>query len=459
VAKILVVDDDGGIREMVALALENAGHTVSRAASVAAARHVLGQQRVDLVVSDIYMPGESGMDLLAELQGRPVPPRLILMTARGTVETAALASRIGAFDYLAKPFDVGTLLERVAAALSPPRAAGASPEEGPETMIVGFHPAIVEVYKAVARVAPLPVPVLVLGETGTGKELVARALHRFGADPGGPFVPVNCGAIPDTLLESELFGHVRGAFTDARRERRGALAQAAGGTVFLDEIGDVSAAFQVKMLRFLQDGVVTPLGADVGEPVRVRVVTATHRDLQALVAAGTFRQDLYFRLAGYEIRLPPLRERLSDLPALVDHFRRRAEKDLGIAAAPATPEMIDALSARSWPGNVRELEQTVRRLLIDARSLADVSALAGITERADSTASPKSAPARSRGAERPLASLEEAEREHLAKVLAATGGNRSAAARILGIERKTLTRKLRRLGIDLDGDSGGGDES
>ncbi len=452
-AKILVVDDDRGIREMVALALENSGHDVNLAGDVAAARQAMARNAVDLVVCDIYMPGGTGLDLLAELQRQASPPRLILITARGTVETAALANRFGAFDYLAKPFDIKVLLERVTAALSPPPAAVPEPEPGPETMIVGSHPAIVEVYKAVARVARLHVPVLILGETGTGKELVARALHQFGVDPSSPFVPVNSGAIPDTLLESELFGHRKGAFTDAHRDRRGALAQAAGGTVFLDEIGDVSAAFQVKLLRFLQDGVVTPLGADAGERVDVRVLAATHRDLAALVATGGFRQDLYFRLAAYEIRLPPLRERLADLPALVAHFQRRAERELGLAPVPtATAEALAALAEHAWPGNVRELEQFVRRMLIDAGSLANAGAVRQALARSGSpapTASDHGASAASPG---PLASLEEAERRHLVAVLAASGGNKSAAARTLGIERKTLTRKLRRLGIDLVGE-------
>jgi len=458
VARILVVDDDPGIRETVALALRSAGHTVLPAGSAAEARQVLGSGRVDLVVCDIYMPGESGLDLATELRQRGVAAPIIVMTARGTVETAALAQRIGAFDYLAKPFDVAVLLERVAAALRPPAAVGEPLPEGPESMIVGFDPAIVEVYKAVARVAPLPVPVLVLGETGTGKELVARALHRFGANPDGPFVPVNCGAIPDTLLESELFGHTRGAFTDARRERRGALARAHGGTVFLDEIGDISPAFQVKLLRFLQDGVVQPLGADSGETVRVRVVAATHRDLNAAVAAGTFRQDLYYRLAGYEIRLPPLRHRPGDIPVLVEHFRRRTEAELGTAARPASPEMLAALVARPWPGNVRELEHTVRRLIIDTGGLTDVRALPPVAEPAPPPARPP-AGTPAPPPDRQLGRLAEVEREHIARVLAATGGNRSAAARILGIERKTLLRKLRRLGIDLDEEGGGGDDA
>ena len=446
-ARILVVDDDRGIREMVALALEKAGHSVRLAGGVAGARVEIERDVPDLVVCDIYMPGPTGLDLLAELQRRPAPPRLILITARGTVETAALANRFGAFDYLAKPFDVKVLLERVAAALAPPAASGPEPEPGPETMIVGSHPAIVEVYKAVARVARLSVPVLILGETGTGKELVARALHRLGADPSRPFVPVNSGAIPDTLLESELFGHRRGAFTDAHRERRGALAEAAGGTVFLDEIGDVSAAFQVKLLRFLQDGVVRPLGADVGEHVDVRVLAATNRDLAALVATGGFRQDLYFRLAAYEIRLPALRERLSDLPALVAHFQRRAESELGCGPVPgATAETLAALAEHAWPGNVRELEQFVRRMLIDRRTLADAPAVRQALARGGPA--PTGAPAPTATAAAPLGSLEEAERRHLTAVLAASGGNKRAAARVLGIERKTLTRKLRRLGIE-----------
>ncbi|MCU0291084.1 MAG: sigma-54 dependent transcriptional regulator [Thermoanaerobaculaceae bacterium] len=451
-AQVLVVDDDLAIREMVALALRKAGHEVRRAGSVAEARRALATDRTDLVVCDIYMPGENGLALLDELQALPSPPPVILMTARGSVETATLAARTGAFDYLAKPFDVAVLIERAAAALAPPRQPAPAPEPGPESLIVGSHPAIVEVYKAVARVAPLPVPVLVLGETGTGKELVAKALHAFGAHPEGPFIPVNCGAIPDTLLESELFGHVRGAFTDARRDRRGALAQAHGGTVFLDEVGDISPAFQVKLLRFLQDGLVTPLGAERGEKVQARVVAATHRDLDAAVTAGTFREDLYYRLAGYEIRLPPLRERLADLPLLLNHFRHRAASELGLALPPPpTRAVLDALATHAWPGNVRELEQLVRRLLIDTGGLADEAAVHRLVLRRQPSPQAPEPP----GAQ---GSLEDAERRHLEAVLASTGGNRSAAARILGIERKTLRRKAQRLGIALDRESDEEDE-
>ena len=436
-----------------------------RSGRVAEAVVQLAREPVDLVLSDIYMPGEDGLSLLSRIAERPDPPKVILMTARGSVETATVAARLGAADYVAKPFDVAHLLARVAAALAPKGTEAEPPgPEGPRSLIVGSHPSMVEVYNAVARIARLPVTVLVLGETGTGKELVARALHRFGAHPDGPFVAVHCGAIPDTLLESELFGHVRGAFTGADRDRRGALREAQGGTVFLDEIGDVSAAFQTKLLRFLQEKTVRPVGSERGEPVEVRVVAATHRDLAALSSAGAFRQDLYYRLAGYEIRLPALRDRLSDLPLLVEHFREKALHELGLTAGGGvSPGVLDAFARHPWPGNVRELEQAVRRLLIDSRGLVDASAAAKLlTSLVRATPAPAESPAAGEAmpvepagppAEDDLRSLEEVERRHVLAVLAATGGNRSAAARILGIERKTLSRKLKAWGESVrDGD-------
>jgi DNA-binding NtrC family response regulator len=313
-------------------------------------------------------------------------------------------------------------------------------------MIIGSHPGIVEVYKAVARVAPLRVPVLVFGETGTGKELVARALHRFGARPEGPFVVVHCGAIPDSLLESELFGHRRGAFTDAVRDRRGALPAAHGGTIFLDEIGEISAAFQVKLLRVLEDGVVMPLGAEKAEAVDVRAVAATNCDLHEMVTAGRFRQDLYYRLAGYEIRIPPLRERLPDLSALVTHFQRRAEKALGLpTTAGPSREVLDRLAAHPWPGNVRELAHIVRRLMIDTGALEDEAAVGRLLkdEKQEAVSQVTEAPGPISPPPTPV-TLEEAERRHILTVLESTGGNKSEAARILGIERKTLARKLKR---------------
>ncbi len=455
--RVLVIDDDLAIREMVALALTKSGLIAFRASSIAEARKALSATVPDLIISDIYMPKEDGISFLGEIKRMPSPPPVILMTARGSVETAAVAARTGAFDYLAKPFDVSVLLERVSAALGARRGPepGAEHEEGPESLIIGSHPAIVDVYKAVARVAPLQVPVLILGETGTGKELVARALHRFGLRSSQPFVPVHCGAIPDTLLEAELFGHRRGAFTDAQRDRRGIFSQADGGVVFLDEIGEISPAFQVKLLRFLEDGLFTPLGAEKAESVDVRIVAATHRDLKAMVAGGRFRQDLYFRLAGYEIRIPPLRDRVSDLPALVAHLRRRAERDLGIPSSfgLAAPVLM-RLETHPWHGNVRELAHVVRRLLIDTGGLQDEAALSRLLESEDQGKRLPPLPAMDFPREKPLP-LEEAERRYILAVLTWTSGNKSEAARVLGIERKTLVRKLgRQTGTESDGTEG-----
>jgi DNA-binding NtrC family response regulator len=451
--RILVVDDDLAIREMVAMALEKSGYRVERADGFAAGRAAIRQGRPDLIVSDIYMPGGTGLDLLKELQEQADPPPLILMTAKGSIETTTTAMKDGVFDYLAKPFDLAVLLDRVKAALASRTPTTPTEARGPESLIVGSHRAIVEVYKATGRVAPMQVPVLVLGETGTGKELVAQALHRFGAHPEGPFVPVHCGAIPDTLIESELFGHRRGAFTDAQKDRRGALSQADGGTIFLDEIGEISPLFQVKLLRFLEDGLVQPLGAERAEPVQVRVVAATHRDLKAMIAAGSFREDLYYRLAGYEIRIPPLRDRLSDLPDLVAHFQQRFHQELGLPeTGPPTQELVSLLLAHSWPGNVRELGHVIRRVLIETGALDDTAALqrilGGPTHPKETDSEPPLFPIQF---SEPFVLLEEMERMYILTVLGRTGGNKTEAARILGIERKTLARKLRRAdGIDSE---------
>ncbi|HET8775334.1 MAG TPA: sigma-54 dependent transcriptional regulator [Thermoanaerobaculia bacterium] len=445
-AAVLVVDDDAGIRESAVLALRKVGHRVFEAEEAASALQVLRDHRVDVVVSDIYMPGDDGLTLLKAIAGRKDPPRVILITARGSIETTALAHRFGAFDYLAKPFDLGELIERVAAAARRTAAPQAPVEEPPASRIIGVHASMIEMYKAMARVAPLTVPVLILGESGSGKELVAQSIHDLGDRASGPFVAINCGAIPDTLLESELFGAVRGAFTDARHDRRGALSRADGGTLFLDEIGDISPSFQVKLLRFLQDGVVTPLGAEKSHRVHVRVVAATHRDLKQRVAAGEFREDLYYRLAGYEIAVPPLRERRSDIPMLVEHFRRRIAEELKRDVPGPAQAVLDVFAAYTWPGNVRQLEQVLRRIAIDTGALtdADVSAQMLRTTNVGRGFSP---PPPAPESPQELGSLDDAERRHIEGVLRATGGNQTQAAFILGIERKTLARKIKRLGI------------
>jgi len=449
-ATVLVVDDDAGIRESAAMALEKVGLKTLQAGDVPSALQLLRAHRVDVVLSDIYMPGETGLTLLQAIVERRDPPRVILMTARGTIETTALAQRVGAFDYLAKPFDLGELIARVRAALGGRVAEEVEIEAGPASRIVGSHPSMIAMYKAIARVASLNVPIVILGESGSGKELVAQSIHDLGNRVSGPFIAINCGAIPDTLLENELFGSTRGAFTDSRQDRRGALSRADGGTLFLDEIGDISPAFQVKLLRFLQDGIVTPLGAEKSHRVDVRLIAATHRDIKRLVADGRFREDLYYRLAGYEIAVPPLRERASDLPLLADHFRRRIAAEMKRDSIPGPSQaVLDVLAAHRWPGNVRELEQVIRRTIIDSGALVDpvaaANALRDIAPLAE--AQPVTVPP---PAEEELVSLDEAEKRHIVAVLRATGGNQTQAAFILGIERKTLARKIKRLDIAIE---------
>jgi DNA-binding NtrC family response regulator len=450
-ATVLVVDDDAGIRESAAMALEKAGLKTVQAGDVTSALQALRAHRIDVVLSDIYMPGETGLTLLQAIAERRNPPRVILMTARGTIETTALAQRIGAFDYLAKPFDLGELIARVRAALGDRVANEVEIEPGPSSRIVGSHPSMIAMYKAIARVASLNVPVVVLGESGSGKELVAQSIHDLGDRVAGPFIAINCGAIPDSLLENELFGSTRGAFTDSRQDRRGALSRADGGTLFLDEIGDISPAFQVKLLRFLQDGVVTPLGSEKSHRVDVRLIAATHRDIKRLVAEGKFREDLYYRLAGYEIAVPPLRERVSDIPLLTEHFKHRVAEEMKRPSIPGPSQsVLDLLAAHPWPGNVRELEQVIRRTVIDSGALVDPAAVAGALR--DIAPSPEGVPAAAAPARiaEELISLDESEKRHIIAVLRATGGNQTQAAFILGIERKTLARKIKRLDISIE---------
>ncbi len=445
--KILVADDDPALLEMMALTLSKEGFDVHRAASAAAARERIAAETFDLVVSDIYLGDATALDLLEEIRVTNPDTTIILVTAQGTVETAAAATAAGVFDYLAKPFALEQLVARVRAALARRGPPTPPVQPGPESMIVGNHPGIVEVYKAVARVAPLPVPVLVRGETGTGKELVARALHVFGSNPRGPFVALNCGAIPDTLLESELFGHRKGAFTGADRDHRGAIEQASGGTVFLDEVGELPPLLQVKLLRFLQEGEIRPLGSESSMEVSGRVVAATNRDLRRAVDEGHLREDFYYRLGAYEIVLPPLRDRRSDIPLLVEHFRDRTRRRLDLDELPGpSDQSLAVLEAHVWPGNVRELENVVQRAAVDLGTLADAEGLRTLLHGAPRA----TVPDQRQPAIGDDLTLEELERRHIEAVLLRTGGNRTRAAKILGIERKSLYRKAQRLGIELD---------
>jgi DNA-binding NtrC family response regulator len=446
-ASILVVDDDTAMREMMALAIRKEGFDVQLAASADEARLAVGSTEFDIIVTDIYLGDGTGLELLEHCREACPEARVILVTAHGTVETAASARRLGVFDYLAKPFEVENLIERVHAAARTVPQHTAEVELGPESMIVGNDPSIVEVYNAVARVAPLPIPVLVRGETGTGKELIARALHQFGAHPEAPFVPLNCGAIPETLLESELFGHRKGSFTGADRDHRGAIESARNGTLFLDEVGELPATLQVKLLRFLQSGETRPVGSENAVQVPVRVIAATNRNLRSEVEAGAYREDFFYRLAAYEIVLPPLRDRRSDIPLLVEHFRRLHQEKLGLTnLQPPSDEVLAVLDQHSWPGNVRELEHIVQRALVDSGSLADARSMRSLLDATGGAARlVDAAPAIGDDL-----TIDEIEKLHIEAVLQRCSGHRTRAAEVLGIERKSLYRKAKRLGIALD---------
>lgn len=377
--RLLLVEDDGALADGLGALLRDLDLEVRHVFDAEAARGLLAGFEPDVVLTDVRLPGGDGLALMEEVRtSRPGLP-VIVMTAHGTAETAIEATRRGAHDYLVKPFEPAELMDLVESALEHSRLArepvslatddddgGAS---GP--VLLGRSRALQSVCKELGRVAGTPMPVLVLGETGTGKELVARALFQYGTRRDGPLIAVNCASVPETLLESELFGHERGAFTGADRRRIGRFEQASGGTLFLDEIGELSAATQAKLLRVLQDGVFHRLGGS--SPIRadVRLVTATHRDLEREVAeGGGFRADLYFRLSVITLRLPPLRERREDIALLTRHFVRRHAAACGTEPLPPLPEAIRLLEEQPWPGNVRQLENVVRRAMILARPCA-----------------------------------------------------------------------------------------
>jgi DNA-binding NtrC family response regulator len=430
--RILLVEDDPALQFTIQTALEEKGHAVEAVSTTDEAMERLSGESFPIVISDIYIDRRTGLDVLDAAKRKDPRCSVILMTGRGTIETVMAATRGGAFDYIAKPFELDTMLdavERAEAGLAGGEEE-AEAEELPETEMIGVSPAMVAIYKEIAKVAPTDATVLIEGETGTGKELVARLVHQMSPRAKQPFVPVDCAAIPASLLESELFGAMRGAFTGADRDRMGVFEAAHRGTVLLDEIGDIDPGFQVKLLRFLQLREIRPVGAARAKEVDVRVVAATNRDLQRMVSEGKFREDLWFRLNTVRIVMPPLRERRQDVPFLVRFFlnkyNSRYHRDVRLMDSG-----LQALQNYTWPGNVRQLQHLIERLTILADrvdSEAVVTALTSMESR-----------------DRPVETLTDAEEEHIRKVLAATGGNKSKAAQILGIERKTLYRKLERM--------------
>jgi len=405
----------------------------------------LARQAFDLLISDINLDAQqNGMDVLRAFKQANARGHVVLISGFGTLQTAIDAVRAGAFDYISKPFNISEVKATVERALSDV-ATPAAPRPSldvPPPGLIGRTAGMLSVYKQIAHAANAAAPVLIIGDSGTGKELVARAIHAHGRRAGRPFVPINCGALTESVLESELFGHTRGSFTGAIADTKGIFEQATGGTVFLDEIGETSAALQVKLLRVLQEGEVRPVGGSRLVKVDVRVVAATNVDLEREVAAQRFRQDLFYRLSVIVIRVPALRDRREDIPLLIQTFLQNACARAG-KRIELSPSAISALTAYRWPGNVRELENTIERLVVFSRgSVIDVSDL----------------PFKATGPDlherlfADLPSLDEIERRYLLHVIEQVGGNRTRAAEVLGIDRRTLYRMAERFSIDLKED-------
>ncbi len=450
--QILIVDDDPEFGAVVQQLLEIEGYAATLTTTAQRALEVCAANEFSVVLLDLNLGTESGLDVLREVKLlRPSLP-VILITAHGSLETAAEAVREKAFDYIGKPFQNSALLSLIASALESREAPQNDTKTiSPVTAIVGNSPAMVAVYRLIARVAATDSTVLISGESGTGKELIARALHDNSIRSAKPFVPMNCGAFTETLLESELFGHVRGAFTGAANAHHGIFETANGGTVFLDEISETSPAFQVKLLRVLQEQEVRPVGASESRKVNVRIVAATNRPVPELMESHDFRHDLLYRLSVINIQLPPLRERREDISLLVEHFLQRTNKKLNRnVIAPA--ETINWLKSLEWRGNVRELENAVERavtLNASGRLLPD-----DFTQFTLTPSSPAleivSAPQPEITLNKVPVTLDEVERLHIMATLRYTEGNKLRAAEILGIGRYSLYRKAERLGIDMD---------
>jgi DNA-binding NtrC family response regulator len=430
--KLLLVEDDPALQFTIQTALEAKGYLVDAVSTTGDALERLEGEAYPVVVSDIYVDERTGLDVLEAARLRDPLCAVILMTGRGTMETVMAATRGGAFDYIAKPFDLDVMIDAIERAEAARRDEGseAASEEMPETEMIGNTAEMVEIYKMIARVAPTDATVIVEGETGTGKEVVARMIWRNSLRAGLPFAAVDCGSIAPSLLESDLFGAVRGAYTGADRDRTGVFEAANRGTVFLDEIGDIDANFQLALLRFLENHEIRPVGAARSKDVDVRVLVATNRDLQRLVEEKKFREDLWYRLNTVRISIPPLRERRGDIPLLARFFANKYNARYQ-RAVKLMDSGVQALKDYTWPGNVRQLQHLVERLVILAERI-DGETVANSLASMDSR-------------ERPVETLADAEEEQIRRVLAATGGNKSKAAQVLGIERKTLYRKLERM--------------
>jgi len=469
--RILIADDEDGLRWVLEKGLRQAGYDVTGVKDGAAAIRAVEDEAFDLVFVDVRMPGMDGLTALARMRERRPETSVVVMTAHGTMETAIQAMQRGAYDYLTKPFDIDEALLLAQRALEASRLTQevARLKTGMQEVrefsaLIGRHPRMQDVYKTIGRIAGSDVTVLLRGESGTGKELVARAIHHYSRRAGRPFVAVSAAAIPGTLLESEMFGHERGAFTDAKERRLGKFELAHGGTLYLDEIGDMPLDLQAKVLRALQERTIERLGGRESIRIDVRVLAATNRDLEAAMRDGKFREDLYYRLNVVTLNLPPLRERRRDIPLLVEHFLAKHGGELGECGV--APEALDRLVGHDWPGNVRELENVVQRAMVMATAgvilpehlpIGPVSAAASVAVDASLEEI----------VERKLLECVRGLREHssanlydlmialvekplLRAVLRETAGNQVRAAQILGINRNTLRKKLTEHGIEPD---------
>jgi nitrogen regulation protein NR(I) len=462
--RILLIEDDPGITITLQRLLTSEGHEV-----VLEKRGDSGLQRAtsesfDVVLTDLKLPGLHGLELVKELHAAKARLPIIVMTAHGTTETAIEATKLGAFEYLVKPFEMPDLLEVVSKALATSRLMSEPVSFGvagqTRDTIIGTSRGMQEIYKEIGRAAGKPVNVLICGETGSGKELVARALYQHSDRAKGAFIAINCAAIPETLLESELFGHERGAFTGAETRRIGRFEQAHGGTLFLDEIGDMTLGTQVKLVRVLQERSLQRVGGKETVPVDVRVIAATHRDLQQAIQEKQFREDLFYRLSVVNIRLPALRERREDIPQLVAYFLKKHGEAMGVAAPAIHPEAMNYLESQPWPGNVRELENVVRKVLMLAGDYTiNVDHVRAATTRVAASEQSSDQSLRDYAASLLAAAqrgeiershgrlLEAAEQEIIRQAIQLTHGNQLQAARLLGISRLTLREKLTQLGL------------
>jgi two-component system response regulator HydG len=451
--RILVIDDDQAMCAMLEARLGARGLDVITRTTAAEALSLVDHEDFDVLVTDVNMKGTNGLDLCRRvIETRPTLP-VILMTAFGTIDMAIQAIRAGAYDFLPKPFEIdqlvlaierGVTLTHLKDEVLRLRRAVADVQSFDE--LVGGSPRMTELYALLGKVAASDAPALVTGESGTGKELVARALHKKGPRATGPFVAINCAAMPEALLESELFGHAKGAFTDAKTAKAGLFVSASGGTVFLDEIGELPLGLQPKLLRALQERRVRPVGGVTEIPFDARVITATNRDLESMVEERTFREDLFFRINVIQVPLPPLRARGGDVLVLAQHFLQRIAARANKQILGLSPEAAQKLMAYAWPGNVRELENSVERAV--ALASFDRIAVSDLPEKVRTYRSTHIVLASDDPTE--LVTLDEMERRYVARVYESVRGNKSAAARILHVERKTLHRMLQRWGIATD---------